>query len=231
MKHRWLKWLGLAVGMTLLGGVVGWQFYDPGWRYEVRGIDVSHHQGSVDWDEIAAAGTDFAYIKATEGGDWTDTRFGENWVRASQTEVLRGAYHFFTFCTPGLDQAEHMIATVPNEPGALPPAVDLEYSGNCSKRPTVAEFRAELDPFLEVIKAHYDVRPVIYTNADFYDTYLAADPPDVTWWMLSPVAPPWGSPEWTFWQYLPGQKPGVEGAVDRDVFHGTPEQLRSLLTG
>lgn len=142
--------------------------------------------------------------------------------------MLRGAYHFFTLCTPGADQAANMVATVPDEPGMLPPAVDLEFAGKCSARPAVDELRAELEVFLETIETHYRIQPVIYTNAHFYNTYLNDAPPEVIWWMQSPILEPWGSPDWTFWQYNPGRKDGVAGDVDRNVFDGTLADLGVL---
>ena len=227
-KLRWLRRVGITLAVLLVVGFVGYRFWEPGWRFDVRGVDVSHHQGSIDWVDLAADGTSFAYIKATEGADWTDSAFTENWQAAGDVGLLRGAYQFFTLCSPGADQAAHMIATVPDEIGMLPPAVDLEFGGDCSARPAVSEFLAELGVFLDMVEDHYRMQPVVYTNADFYSAYLDEQPPDVTWWVMSPVWQPWGSPEWTFWQHFPGYRAGVEGRVDRNVFRGTEDDLRVL---
>ena len=143
LKSRALRVAGLALVVLSVLGFVGYQFWEPGWRYDVRGVDVSRHQETIDWRSLSSDDTAFAYIKATEGEDWVDVRFSENWRSAGAAEVLRGAYHFFTFCAPGADQAANMIATVPDEPGMLPPAVDLEFGGNCSARPSVEDFRIE----------------------------------------------------------------------------------------
>jgi len=205
-----------------------WQFYDPGASYPVRGVDVSHHQGPIDWPALAADDTSFAYIKATEGGDWVDSRFEENWRGSRESGVIRGAYHFFTFCRSGIDQAANLIATVPVEPGMLPPAVDLEYTGNCEARPTVAAFRAELAAFLDAAEAHYGSRLVAYVPPDFYEAYLAVDPPDMVWWVRSLGWEPTGEPAWTFWQYFIGEKDGVAGRVDRNAFAGTLDDLVAL---
>ena len=110
----------------------------------------------------------------------------------------------------------------------LPPAVDLEFGGNCSARPGVEEFGVELARFLETIEAHYRMRPVVYTNARFYDEYLAQTSPDVNWWVMSPIWEPRGSPHWTFWRYFPGRRDGVEGRVDRNAFRGDEADLRAL---
>lgn len=226
--RKWLRRTGITLAALTVVGFVVFQFYEPGWRYEVRGVDVSRHQGDIDWNALAADRTAFAYIKSSEGEHLVDTRFVDNWQAAEQAGVIRGAYHFFTLCRTGVDQAANMISTVPDEPGMLPPAVDLEFGGNCSARPSVEEFRAELDAFLAAIEAEYRMRPVIYTNYEFYNAYLAQDPPDVTWWMRSIAWQPRDLPEWTFWQYFPGRRDGVDGRVDRNAFDGDPAALVRL---
>ncbi len=95
---------------------------------------------SIDWKRLAAQpNVRFAIMKATEGGDHRDRRFAENWQAAEDAGIVRGAYHFFTFCRPGREQAQNVLATVPVEPGTLPIAVDLEFTGNCGKVPTLEE--------------------------------------------------------------------------------------------
>src|SRR5947209_6787629 len=88
-----------------------------------RGIDVSHHQGHIAWAKLPRQGVDFAYIKATEGADHVDRRFSINWRAADAAGMRRGAYHFFTLCRSGRDQAAHFVRYVPPETAALPPAV------------------------------------------------------------------------------------------------------------
>ncbi|MDI6837073.1 MAG: GH25 family lysozyme, partial [Rhizobiaceae bacterium] len=86
--------------------------------YPIQGIDVSHHQGDIDWHKLAAQPkVRFAIIKSTEGGDFRDGKFDENWRRAGEAGIVRGAYHFFTFCRAGKEQALNVLATVPREPG------------------------------------------------------------------------------------------------------------------
>jgi lysozyme len=67
-------------------------------KMPVQGIDVSRWQGKIDWASVAAAGKQFAFIKATEGGDHIDPRFLENWHGAKQAGLVRGAYHFVYWC-------------------------------------------------------------------------------------------------------------------------------------
>lgn len=63
-------------------------------NYEVHGVDVSHYQGTIDWETLSQQNLDFAVIKATEGSTHIDDRFEENWQAAEQTHLYLGAYHF-----------------------------------------------------------------------------------------------------------------------------------------
>src|SRR3954470_16205388 len=151
-------------------------------EYPVRGIDVSHHQGEIDWKNVKASGVHFAYIKATEGGDFTDAGFADHWKNSGEAGLVRGAYHFFTFGSPGQAQAANFIARVPVEANALPPAIDLEFSGyNKDRRPAADEFQRELSAFWDAIFTHYHQSPVVYTTTDFQKQYLAAMPIERLW--------------------------------------------------
>lgn len=135
-----------------------WFVVVPNWRPLLRdgeryGVDVSAHQGEINWHRVASDGIEFAYIKASEGGDFTDSRFAENWTAAGEAGLDRGAYHFFTLCRPGDEQARHFIAVAPPDPPALAPAVDLELAGNCTRRPPASDVQAELRAFLEIVEA------------------------------------------------------------------------------
>ena len=99
-------------------------------RYPVRGVDVSHYQGTIDWPVLAAQDLDFAYIKATEGSSHTDEKFAENWEAAKDTGLRIGAYHFFSFDSPGESQLKHFTETVPAFRQMLPPVVDFEFYGD-----------------------------------------------------------------------------------------------------
>ncbi|MEC8009661.1 MAG: GH25 family lysozyme [Pseudomonadota bacterium] len=154
-----------------------WRFnYPSASRYPQRGLDVSHHQGEIQWGKINSDIYSFVYIKATEGGDWVDKKFIDNWSQAQATQLKVGAYHFYTFCTAPEVQAKNFIKTVPKLNTSLPPVVDLEYAGNCSKRPSKAEFTAALQVYIELIEKSYDTLPTIYTTTDFYDDYLVDTP-------------------------------------------------------
>lgn len=104
-------------------------------RYDVQGVDVSHYQGDIDWQILQRNQIDFAYIKATEGSSHIDEKFEVNWQEASKTNVTIGAYHFFSFDSPGKEQAEWFIDSIGDLSGKLPPVVDIEYYGNKEANP------------------------------------------------------------------------------------------------
>lgn len=134
-------------------------------RYPVRGVDVSAHQGVIDWPMLAAQGVEFAFIKATEGSGFTDARFSFNVLQARNAGLRVGAYHFFSFESSGDAQADNFIAVVEPFAGMLPPVVDLEYYAGFFDDPPAAEpVRAELDALLERLRAHYGVQPILYVT-------------------------------------------------------------------
>ncbi len=215
--------LGLLIGFGAITGIayIGFLAYEPDRAaFPVRGIDVSHHQGPIDWTQAAAGGVDFAYIKATEGATFQDPRFADNSRQAAKAGVKWGAYHFFTLCRKARDQAANYIATVPKGAPSLPPAVDLEFGGNCAARPLRKHVLAEIRELLGALEAHYGMRPVIYATSEFFERYLAGEFPDHGFWLRSIVFQPrYGTDDWLIWQFHNrGSRPGVNGPVDLNVF-------------
>ena len=201
-------------------------------RYPVQGIDISHHQGVISWDALAAGDESpaFVYMKATEGGDFRDTQFTVNWDEAERVGIARGAYHYFTLCTPGAEQAANFIDVVPADPEALPPAVDLEFGGNCSHRPSSAELRTELTAFLDLVEDHYGKTAVLYTTASFYRAHLDGAFDDRPFWLRSLIVRPrYGREPWYFWQFHSrGRRDGVDGWVDLNAFYGSAAEFEAF---
>ena len=196
-------------------------------KYPVRGIDVSHHQGAIDWKRAAADDVAFAVIKATEGGDHVDRTFATNLRDARAAGLVVGAYHFFTFCRPGADQARNFIATVPREHSLLPPVVDIEFVGNCAQRPTPEELRAELAAFLDPVEVHFGKPAVIYLIGEAADRYGSVMPNRLRW--LRSLASHPGHEDWVYWQYHNmGRIDGIEGDVDLNVLQGEASSLAGL---
>ena len=144
--------------------------------YAVKGIDVSHHQGEIDWQALRASGIRFAYIKATEGASFRDPHFAENWRRSREAGILRGAYHFFSLCKSGAEQAANFIAATPTDQPSLPHALDVEQMEACRNGERVADPAAEIEAFLDAAKEHFHRRPVLYTTREFHDAFLSNGP-------------------------------------------------------
>lgn len=136
-----MKRKGIAAGIVLsaaVGFLLVWEGIVPlnspsPQRYPVRGVDVSAYQGAIDWPTLSAQDIDFAFIKATEGSSFVDSRFAYNYKEAQKTSLRIGAYHFFSFDSAGETQADHFIETVQRIPGMLPPVVDIEFYGDKEK--------------------------------------------------------------------------------------------------
>jgi len=234
-RFPWMRRLALASILFALACVIAYVSLQEGWlrfnypsmqRYPIRGIDVSHHQGEVDWTAVRDDGVLFVYLKATEGGDFVDSQFARNWTQARGAGLAVGAYHFFTFCRDSASQARNYLATVPRAADALPPAVDLEFGGNCGRIPSAQELRKELLAFLEPVRAAYGRQPVLYVTREFFDVYMRDDgglTVDQQLWARDVFrSPRWlGRQAWTFWQFgNRGRVAGISGPVDLNVFHG-----------
>lgn len=207
-------------------------------RYPVHGIDLSRFQTSVEWPTARANGVNFAFIKATEGGDLVDPMFQEHWQGAGAAGVRRGAYHFFYHCRPAAEQARWFIQNVPKVAGALPPVLDMEWtptSPTCTIRRDGATIRDEARIFMEIVARHYGQRPLIYTTVDFYEDTELWRLEGVEFWLRAVADHPgqvYVGRAWQFWQYTStGVVPGIAGRVDINVFAGSKAAWASWLQG
>ncbi|MCI8496815.1 MAG: glycoside hydrolase family 25 protein [Clostridiales bacterium] len=204
-------------------------------RYPVRGVDVSSYQGQIDWQEIAGQNISFAFVKATEGSSHTDSCFDKNWADARAAGFFTGAYHFFSYDSPGAAQANHFIRTVPAGEPMLPPVVDVEFYGDYEHHPAAADtVRAELVILLKELKAHYGQTPILYATGRAYRLYLTEGFEEYSVWIRDvfwePSLP--DGRDWLFWQYTgKGRLSGFDGdenLIDLNVFAGSKEELAAL---
>ena len=192
----------------------------------VHGVDVSRWQNEIDWATLRQQGANFAFIKATDGGDHLDPMFRKNWRGAHEAGIRRGAYHFFYWCRTGKEQADWFIRNVPREPGALPPVLDVEWNhqSRCRQKLSPKLVRDKMQAFMDRLERHYGQRPIIYATPDFYDDNLKGHFKDYPFWLRSVAAHPskrYPNREWVFWQYSgTGLSKGVKGEIDLNVFHG-----------
>lgn len=201
-------------------------------KYPVRGIDVSSYQGVIDWEKIESQKISFAFIKATEGSGFTDEYFAENYKNSAHTSIRIGAYHFFSFDSPGKTQAENYIKSVEKRDNMLPPVIDVEYyNGNGSDPPDEEKARQNLNDLINELKSYYGMDPIIYATDVTYDRYIKNHFENNDIWIRSIFTKAALSDDrkWTFWQYcnrgrLDGYN-GVEKFIDLNVFNGTKEEF------
>jgi lysozyme len=230
MRRRIFKGIAAVVVVAALSPLtlnVLWPLYRPPLKDgETYGLDVSSHQGAVDWRAVSADGISAAYIKASEGATWKDSQFAANWTGATAAGLRVGAYHFFTLCRSGEEQAENFLsmlrqvqATAP--PRTLAPVVDLELSGNCSERPSREVVNDRLETFVEAVESESGQRVVYYVLDNFEALYPIPPHLQRERWERSLAVRPDG--DWVWWQVHNGASvDGVDGPVDLNVLDDPP---------
>ena len=201
--------------------------------YSIHGIDVSRYQQHIAWEQVQAMqvkdiSLGFAFIKATEGIGNVDPGFRRNWKKSKNAGVIRGAYHFFIASKDGKMQAQNFINKVKLEPGDLPPVLDVEQRNGVS----VTELKKEAKKWLAVIEEYYGVKPIVYTNVDFYNQNLGSDFDSYPLWVAHYYEPhqPRIKRGWHFWQHSDeGRVNGILSKVDFNVFAGDSMAFRNFL--
>ncbi|AWB44104.1 1,4-beta-N-acetylmuramidase [Paenibacillus sp. CAA11] len=201
-----------------------------------QGIDVSHHNGVIDWQQVAADGRSFVFIKASQGKTFRDSQFAANVQGAKDAGLLVGVYHFLDATTTqdAKLQAANFAQAIEEAGGIsqldLPPVMD--YEDNPGKL-TAAQIRSVAHAFLDEVERLTGCQPMIYTGNAFganFDTtfsgykiwmarYSSQEPKPVAAW-----------DRWDIWQYSSsGSVPGITGSVDLNVYQGTLEELRAQM--
>ncbi|MCU0345058.1 MAG: glycoside hydrolase family 25 protein [Ignavibacterium sp.] len=214
--------IGLLLAYLLYIGQIRFNYPDKE-EFPVVGIDISHHQGEIRWEELRTENISFVIIKATEGGDYIDPQFKTNWTKSKAEGYKTGAYHFYRVCKDGKEQAKNFIETVPNEPDNLPPTIDLEFVGNCTTDKTDDQIIREVSEFLDILENHYKRRTIIYATQEFYDQYLTDKFKDNPIWIRDIFKRPKLSDkrEWLIWQFANrGHLKGIDMYVDLNVLNG-----------
>jgi lysozyme len=208
----------------------------------VIGIDVSRYQGDIHWKQVEASGIDFAFIRVSDGLNYVDSRFRDNWRQARKAHVIRGAYQYFRSEEDPLAQAELFLRQVGSlRAGDLPAVLDVE-SNRAGLNPE--EFAASLSVWLERVRQETGRPPIIYTRKNFWERHLGETglarrhPLWVAHYEVFLPAIPGEWSDWTFHQYTDrGNRAGkrrvhgIRGDVDLNRFNGSRRQLRLLALG
>lgn len=208
----------------------GSEVYPEG--YSIRGIDVSHHQGLIDWEKLSRStiGDEpicFVFVKATEGKNHLDEYFNENFYQAREYGLLRGAYHYFKPRVPAAEQADHFLKQVHLEEGDLPPVLDIEETGGL----TPEQLRSASLVWLRKVEERYHVPPVIYTNYKFKQDYLSTSEFDrYPYWIAHYYVKKLAyKGKWRFWQHTDcGRLDGIREKVDFNIYNGSMYELKRL---
>lgn len=200
--------------------------------HSVYGIDVSRHQGDIDWETLSTghhpdAPISFVYIKASEGSDFKDVKFKENFENARKHGFVRGAYHYFSTTSSGLSQANLFISMVKLRKGDLPPVLDIEEKPKNKKK-----YIEEVKVWLKKVEEHYGVKPIIYASSKYKQKYLDDSffkeyPSWVAHYYIPELRK---GEEWLMWQCTDlGVLPGIKEKVDINIFNGSKKQFENLL--
>lgn len=229
--HDILASLGFIVvlAVLVLAGKWAWDTYrHPSAnvdfdRYPVRGIDISGHNGEIDFDKVAASGIDFVWMKASEGETVRDSRFEANYDAATAAGLRVGAYHYFRFDCDGVMQAMNLCQALDDRVPSLGVAIDVEEESNASgvDNEVILDNLEKMIDYLQM--RGYPI--VLYSNKEGFIDYFHDRFSQYPIWICSfSDFSPSDDIAWTFWQYShAGKVEGISGAVDLDVFSGSRE--------
>lgn len=196
------------------------------------GIDVSHHQGKIDWARVAESSAESGYpirfviMKATESDTFTDPDYQVNITNARNAGLVCGVYHFYDPGTSPRSQAQHFINTVKLQRGDFVPVIDVERTGRSS-----ADLRHDLIIFIKELESHYGVKPMIYASAKFHRRHLnSAEFDSYPLWVAHYyVVRPVTDKQWRIWQFTDHASiDGIKEYTDFNVFRGTEADFNSI---
>jgi lysozyme len=205
----------------------------------LKGIDVSHYDGTIDWPTVKSGGIAFSFAKATEGTTYVDPTFATNWNGMKSAGITRGAYHFFHSNMDVTTQVDFYLSTVGTfSPGDLPPTLDLEVTDGSSP----ATVSSTAIAWLDAVAAKTGTKPILYASPSFVTSDMGSpaglENHAILWLanygVTCPDVPaPYTS--WTIWQSSSTATvtgvPGSSGACDIDTFDGNAAALAAITVG
>jgi lysozyme len=247
---RWAWWIGGTAVIVLYVFLFYHFFVGPTgfrWRalygdaeypegYEIHGIDISHYQGKIDWEQLKNAmikgcPVRFVIIKSTEGSSRLDENFRENFNQARDFGFIRGVYHFWSNKSTAREQAYYFLDQVHLTDGDLPPVLDIEHK---PADKSVEDFQRDVLTWLHIVEDKYHAKPIIYTYYKFKELYLSAPVfDDYPYWIAHYyVDKVQYKGKWKFWQHTDvGKLPGIKGYVDFNIYNGSYYELKQLCIG
>jgi lysozyme len=197
----------------------------------VYGIDVSVHQGDIDWSEVsrnAEKPISFVYIKASEGATLKDRRYKYNLSAAREHGILVGSYHYFKANRTAESQWANFSALADKDTQDLTPLIDVEEMNGASKE----VFLERLSRFVSLVENHYGKKPIIYSQNHFFNSHLAEKyenyPVMIARYHVEQPTIEKNS-GWTIWQFTEkGSVAGINGFVDVNILNNVEFDLDEL---
>lgn len=196
------------------------------------GIDISHYQGKIEWDEVVKVQDSFpisfVFVRATAGSVKQDRKFKTNWSKSKKKGFIRGAYHYYRPNENSILQANNFINTVKLQKGDLPPVLDIE---DVPRIQSIENLKIGLRKWLNKVEKHYGMKPIIYSGESFYNDHLYKDFSEYTCWVanynfyVENI-----DKDWNFWQFTDkGSVRGIKEFVDVNIYNGDREKLLRLV--
>lgn len=213
-----------------------------GFNMGPTGVDVSKWQRpggvALKWDEVAASGQKFAFIKATDGVEGDQKYFLEDSIAAAKAGLYVGSYHKAHPDRSAIAQADQYVEALQQRDEqistdkTLPPVLDIELDNGLN--PT--QLQKWTKDFLERVEEKTGETPMIYTYRWFWQNPMgnSTDFTDYPLWLAAyedsaPTSLPGGWESMAFWQRSStGRVDGIPTNVDEDVFNGTEAELQQL---
>lgn len=188
----------------------------------IRGIDVSHWQGNIDWKKVKADGIQFAIIKATEGTGHVDKNFLKNVEGAKAAGLKVGVYHYAHPDNDPVKEVDHLLKTLASIQLDLPVALDLEVNKNINKA-QVTSFAVK---WLQEYEKRTGLKPLFYSYPSFIKSYIGKEVAAWPLWIANyGVNTPTAHGMWDRWEIFQysdkGSVPGIAGNVDLNVIDQT----------
>ena len=200
-------------------------------EYPVRGLDLSAHNGNIDFDLLARDSIDFVMLKATEGTTFKDPKFHFNYMEARRAGIKAvGAYHFFRFDTDGEMQAINFLNSIRGKTLDMPVVIDLEEWTN-PKQLDTEEIVGRIKTMIKILERN-DFNVMFYTNKDGYRRFIQNRFDDYPLWICSFTNPPLDKNDgkWVIWQYTHwGWSEACTTNVDINTFNGSREEWLTWL--
>ena len=187
---------------------------------QYKGIDVSKHNGTIDWNKVKAAGVQFAMLRAGYGryDNQKDERFEANYAGATAAGIPVGAYHYSyaTNAEQAKQEAEVFLGWIKGKTLTYPVAFDIEDAKQANLG--VSVISDIIRAFCETVEAAgYYV--VVYANKDWLTNRIDADCKsryDI--WLAQWTSQPTYTGSYGMWQYTSdGAVDGIAGRVDMNI--------------